>query len=98
MRNLLCILGLLIVSLSNAKNSGGEILNHELNYESENIECKTLGILADELLKCNYSTTTTINTSIDGTTTITRTTTVSCDTPQELAEFHKIMKESGINI
>jgi len=48
--------------------------------------------------RCSTNIRTSTVTNSDGSTTQTTNTSVSCDTPQELADFHKFMKSIGMGV
>lgn len=49
-------------------------------------------------LDCAISTTSTVTSNPDGSITRTTTTNVSCDSPQELAQFHAFMASIGMGV
>lgn len=98
MRSLICILGLFVASFSYATNMG-EIENNTWNSDlSQEVECVSIELGYDEVLGCQSSITSTVTTNPDGSSTRTTTTTVSCDTPQELATFHAAMAAIGMGV
>lgn len=52
----------------------------------------------NSVLACEVSSTSTTTTNPDGSTTRTTTTSISCDTPEELANFHALMKLIGMGV
>lgn len=98
MRSLICILGLFVASFSYASNIEIVENNTRNNDLSEEVECVTTEFGNDEVMGCQSSTTSTVTTNPDGSSTRTTTTTVSCDTPQELAQFHALMAAIGMGV
>lgn len=98
MKNIICLLGLFVASLSYAT-SDVEIVDDKQNYSAfESVICFNDQIEDEQPLGCTSSTTSTVTTNPDGSTTRTTTTTVDCDTPQELAQYHAIMAAFGMGV
>ena len=98
MKKLVFIFSLFMASISYA-NSPIEILEKNQTIEmSNNVESKCSVVESNKPLDCEFSTTSTVTTNPDGSTTRTTRTIVSCDTPQELAELHKLMSAIGMGV
>ena len=98
MKKLVFIFSLFMASISYA-NSSIEILEKNQTIKMpDNVESKCFVVESDKPLACQTSISSTVTTNPDGSTTRTTTTTVSCDTPQELADFHKLMKAIGMGV
>ena len=70
-----------------------------IEVTSENVFDKTENVLSfveQKEIGCSSTTVTTTTTNTDGSSSTTTETTVECDTPQELAQYHAEIKKLGI--
>ncbi len=91
MKNLFFALAFMLIGMFAFANT--EVISDIDVNKTENV----LSLNAQEkLLGCSSKTVTITTTNTDGSATSTSTTTVSCDTPQELAQYHAAVKKLGI--
>lgn len=98
MRNIICLLVMFVASLSYATSSVESVEKLPVNTVSKSVETFSNKAEDEKPLDCSVSMTSSTTTNADGSTTTTTTTNVSCDTPEELAQFHALMAAIGMGV